>query len=84
MTQIKVQRNGIVVKKFSEIEVGDLFTDPDYPDEIYQKTVEVKDAVYPDEEMLNAVMIAGDEAGNVIHYDDDENIIPIEDVTISY
>ena len=84
MTNIKVQRNVVGTKKFSELEIGDLFTDPDYPDEIYQKTIEVKDTAYPNEEMLNAVMIAGEEAGNVIHYDDDEKIISIEDVTISY
>ena len=84
MTKINVQRNGVVVKKFSEIDVGDFFTDPDYPDEIYQKIVDVRDATYPDEDVLTAVMIAGDEAGNVIHYDNSETVIPIETVTISY
>ena len=83
MTKINVQRNGIVSKKFSELEIGDFFTDPDYPD-IYQKTIEVKDAEYPNEEVLNTVVIAGDETGNIIRFEDDELIIPIETATISY
>ena len=83
MTKINVQKNAIGTKKFSELEIGDFFTDPEYPD-IYQKTVEVKDAIYPNEEMLNTVVIAGDETGNIIRFEDNELVIPIETITISY
>ena len=84
MTKINVQRNAIVTKKFSELEIGDFFTYPDYPDDIYQKTIKVKDVVYPNEEVLNTVVVAGDETGNIIRFEDDEDIIPIKTATISY
>ena len=84
MTKINVQRSTVITKKFSEIDVGDFFTDSDYPEDIYQKTIEVKDTVYPDEDVLNAVVIAGDEAGNIIRFENDELVVPIEAITISY
>lgn len=83
MTKINVQRSAMETKKFSELEIGDFFTDPDYPD-IYQKTIEVKDTAYTDEEVLNAVVVAGDETGNIIRFEDDEPVILIETITISY
>lgn len=84
MTNIKVQRNENNFKVFSEIEIGDMFISPDYPEDIYQKTIEVVDTAYPDEETLNAVVVAGDETGNIVHFDDCEKIVPLEKVTINY
>jgi hypothetical protein len=77
---IKVVRSN--KKTFREIEIGTFFfivyddTDTDY-ETIFQKTITVTD---PDScENVNAVVVVGDETGNIIRCEDNEEVIPIHD-----
>jgi hypothetical protein len=77
---IKVVRNDH--KTFGEIEIGTFFFvmyDDTYTDyeTIYQKTITVTD---PEScENVNAVVVVGDETGNIVCCEDNEEVVPIHD-----